>query len=70
MLNGTEWVHIPLGCTDIVARLPEAVNQYKANDRESFKDHSLTPRHYISSILAPIYLKIVVDVAAYSKICR
>ena len=54
MLNGTEWVHIPLEFTDIAARLTEALNEYKANNMESSKNHSLTPRHYTSSTLAPI----------------
>ena len=70
MLNGSELIHTPVACTNIAAGLTEALNEYTANDKECLRYHSLTPRHCTSSILAPIYLKIVVDVAAYFKISR
>ena len=31
MLNGTEWLHIPLECTDTAARLTEALNESGAD---------------------------------------
>ena len=49
--------------------LNEILNEYKQRQK-SFRDHSFTPRHYILSILAPISLKIDVDVAAHFKISR
>ena len=70
MLNGIDCVHSPIKYTYIAARLTGALVKGNPNDKESFGDYFSWPRQYTSSILAPSQSKIVVDVAAYSKISR
>ena len=70
MLDGIDWVHSPIKYTYIVTRLTGALVKYKSNYKESFEDYFSRPRRYTSSILAPNQSKLVVGVAAYSRIAR
>jgi len=69
MLDGIDWVLNPTKYT-YIARLTEALVKYKSNDKESFEDYFSRPRRYTSSLLAPNQSKLVVGVAAYSRIAR
>ena len=70
MLNDIDWVRSPIKYTYIVASLTGALVKCKSNDKESFGDYFSRPRQYTSSVLAPIQLRVVVGVVAYSKIFR
>ena len=69
MLSGIDWIHSPINHTYIAAKLTRALVKFKSNDKEYFGDCFSRPR-LINTLLAPNQSKIVVGVAAHSKISR